>query len=349
MALLCRRQQVPVTKSRVERSFHVKLGQIYELAVSMGIKADPRQKRDIDKLLKKEKEAFERLDDSEKADYDRERLTNPYTDTRVLYGDPDTEVKSILAGVDMEAQEMLLADRLREKGTRVDAVMAHHPEGKSLAALAEVMGVQADIWHMAGVPINIGEAILEGRQNEVMRSVLPLNHQRSVQTAELLDIPLLCVHTPCDNLVNGFLQKRFNRKGEKLTLAEVVEHLKAVPEYAEAARNNAGPRIVVGTEKRRAGRILVDMTGGTGGPSESLEKLSAAGVGTLVGMHMSEKNRKEAEKHKVNVVIAGHDSSDSVGMNLFLDELQKKGIDVIGCSGFIRVSRVKSNRKSKKK
>jgi putative NIF3 family GTP cyclohydrolase 1 type 2 len=314
----------------------------------MGIKADPRPKRDIEKLLKKEKEAFDKLDDKEQKDFDNDRLTNPFADTRVLYGDPNTEVKNILAGVDMEAQEMLLADRLREKGTRVDLVMAHHPEGKSLAALAEVMAVQADIWHMAGVPINVGEAILEGRQNEVMRSVLPLNHQRSVQTAQLLEIPLICVHTPCDNLVNGFLQKQFNRKGEKMTLGEVVDHLKEIPEYAEAARQNAGPRIVVGSEKRRAGRILVDMTGGTGGPSESLEKLAAAGVGTLVGMHMSEKNRKEAEKHKLNVVIAGHDSSDSVGMNLFLDELEKKGVQVTACSGLFRVSRAKKPSRKKK-
>ncbi|MHB0916131.1 MAG: Nif3-like dinuclear metal center hexameric protein [Thermoleophilia bacterium] len=326
----------------------MKLGQIYELAVAMGVKADPRQKRDIDKMLAREKEAYDKLEADQQQDFDAERLTNPFADTRVLYGSEDTEVKTLLAGVDMEAQEMLLADRLREKGTPIDLVVAHHPEGKSLAALADVMGVQADIWHMAGVPINIGEAILEGRQSEVMRSVLPLNHQRSVQTAELLDIPLMCVHTPCDNLVNAFLQKQFDRKADKLTLGEVVKLLKEIPEYGEAARNNAGPRVVVGSEKRRAGRILVDMTGGTGGPSESLEKLADAGVGTLVGMHMSEKNRKEADKHNLNVVIAGHDSSDSVGMNLFFDELEKKGVAIIPCSGFIRHSRVKKAASRKK-
>ncbi|RJQ48043.1 MAG: NGG1p interacting factor NIF3 [Gaiellales bacterium] len=327
----------------------MKIGQIYDLAVAMGIKADPRPKRDIDRLLKKEKEAFDKLEEKERQDFDDERLTNPFADTRLLYGDPSLEVKTILAGVDMEAQEMLLADRLREKGAAVDLVLAHHPEGKSLAALADVMGVQADIWHMAGVPINIGEAILEARQNEVMRGVMPLNHQRSVQTAELLDIPLMCVHTPCDNLVNTYLQKLFDRQGDGLTLGDVVDRLREVPEYAEAARLNAGPRIIIGSEKRRAGKILVDMTGGTGGPSESLEKLADAGVGTLVGMHMSEKNRKEAEKHKVNVVIAGHDSSDSVGMNLFLDEVEKKGVKVIPCSGLIRISRVKKPKPRKKK
>ena len=326
----------------------MKIGQIYDLAVSMGIKADPRPKRDMEKLLKQEKEDYDKLDEKERDDFDTERLTNPYADTRILYGDRGTEVKNILAGVDMEAQEILLADRLREKGKPVDLVLAHHPEGKSLAALADVMGVQADIWHMAGVPINIGEAILEGRQSEVMRSVLPLNHQRSVQTAELLDVPLMCVHTPCDNLVNGFLQKQFDRKSGQLTLGEVVEHLKCIGEYKKAVRLNAGPRVVVGSEKRRAGRIMVDMTGGTGGPSESMERLADAGVGTLVGMHMSEKNRKEAEKNKINVIIAGHDSSDSIGMNLLLDEIEKKGVNIIPCSGFTRVSRLKKASRKKK-
>jgi len=310
----------------------------------MGIKSDPRGKREVDKLLAREKEAFDKLPEDEQKEYDQERLSNPFADSRILYGDPDHDVWSIMAGVDMEAQEILLADRLREKGRKIDLALAHHPEGKALASLSEVMNVQADVWHNAGVPINIGEAVLEGRISEVMRLMLPLNHQRPVQAAELLDLPLMCVHTPCDNLVTSHLQKHFDRKGEGLTLKEVREELLKYPEYKQASLNNAGPTIVVGSEKRRAGKILVDMTGGTGGPAESLEKLAAAGVGTIIGMHISEKNREEAEKHKVNVVIAGHDSSDSIGINLFLDELEKKGVEVIPCSGLYRVSRVKKKR-----
>lgn len=322
----------------------MKLEEIYRLAVTIGIKADPRGKREVDRLLAREKESFDKLSTEEKEDYDQERLANPYADSRMLFGDPAADIRSIMVGVDMEAQELLLADRLREKGRKVDLVLAHHPEGKALAALSEVMGVQADVWYNAGVPINVGEAVLEGRINEVMRLMLPLNHQRPVQAAELLDIPLMCVHTPCDNLVTSNLQKHFDKKGDKLTLKEVREELLKYPEYKMAARDNAGPTIVVGSEKRRAGRILVDMTGGTGGPSESLEKLAAAGVGTLIGMHISEKNREEAEKHKMNVVIAGHDSSDSIGINLFVDELEKKGVEIIPCSGLYRVSRVKKKK-----
>ncbi|MBE0429965.1 MAG: NGG1p interacting factor NIF3 [Thermoleophilia bacterium] len=332
----------------------MKLVDIYNLAVSMGIKTDPRGKREVDKFLKKQKEAYEKLSDEDKELYDTERLTNPFADTRILSGDFATEVKAILAGIDMEAAEIMLADRLREKGRRVDLVMSHHPEGKALAALADVMDVQADIWHKAGVPINVGEAVLEGRQAEVGRLMLSLNHQRPVQTAHLLGLPFMCCHTPTDNLVANELQKFFDRRRD-LTLGDVRDDLKKnYPEYREAARQNAGPTIVVGKESRRAGKVLVDMTGGTGGPSESMENLAQAGVGTLVGMHISEKNREAAEKHKINVVIAGHNASDSLGINLFLDELEKKGVEIIPCSGLFRVSRLRkpakrTARKSTKK
>ena len=53
------------------------------------------------------------------------------------------------------------------------------------------------------------------------------------------------------------------------------------------------------------------------------------------------KIRKEAEKANVNVVVAGHISSDSLGMNIILDELEKKGLEVIPFAGLIRVKRNK--------
>ena len=63
------------------------------------------------------------------------------------------------------------------------------------------------------------------------------------------------------------------------------------------------------------------MTGGTSGSKNIYEKLSQAGIGTIVGMHISEEHRKKAEENHVNVVIAGHISSDNLGLNLILDEL----------------------------
>lgn len=79
---------------------------------------------------------------------------------------------------------------------------------------------------------------------------------------------------------------------------------------------------------------------GEGSP-KIYEKMAQVGIGTIVGMHMSEEHKKEAETANINVIVAGHMSSDSLGMNMFLDELEKKGIEIIPCSGFIRISRNK--------
>ncbi len=316
----------------------MKLKDIYALAVKTGIDADPRGKDVIEAGLAKKREAFDKLSDEEKALFDAEKLTNPYSDTRILAGEPEAEIGGLLAGIDMESPEILLADRLRERGERIDLVMAHHPEGSALAALDEVMDMQADIWHHFGVPINIGDIMIDRRAKEVQRALSPANHDRPVDAARLLGLALLCVHTPADNLVSRFLQKRFDEEAP-LYLDDVVKLLKGIPEYQAAVRINAGPRVIAGTGNKRAGKVLVMMTGGTGGPEESIERLADAGVGTVVEMHMDEKLRKKAEEHHINVVIAGHIASDNIGVNLWLDKLEAEGLAVKTCSGIVRVKR----------
>lgn len=316
----------------------MKLKEIYDLAVNLGVKADPRGQSALKKILKKAKDDYKKLSKKEKTFFDKERFTNPYADTRILVGELEAEVKTVLAGIDMEVGEVLLADRLRERGKAIDLILSHHPEGKALAALHEVMKLQADVWHQFGVPINVGDALIGERAKEVFRAFLPLNHNRAVDVAKLLGMSLMCVHTPADNLVTEFLQKNIEKKKPE-TVGDVVDLLSDIPEYSEATKLNTAPTIIAGDSSRRAGKVMVDMTGGTEGPEDAVKKLSEAGVGTLVGMHMSEKLRKIADESKLNVVIAGHIASDSLGLNLFLDKIEVKGVKIIPCSGFIRVKR----------
>lgn len=316
----------------------MKLKEIYDGVVTMGIEHDPRGQEVVRKQLEKERKKIEDLKEEEKKDVDQDRFFNPYSDTRVLFGDLDREVSRILVGVDMEVGEVLLADRLGEKGQRIDLIMAHHPEGKATAGLYDVMHLQEDLLAQLGVPINVAEGIMAGRIAEVRRGLMPMNHNRAVDAAKLLDIPLMCCHTPADNMVTEFVQKHLDAR-ECETLGDVVKALKEIPEYAEAVKTGAGPTLVVGAQERRAGKIFVDMTGGTSGSEDAYAKLSVAGVGTLVVMHIGEKHRKEAEKNHVNVIIAGHMASDSLGMNLILDELVKRGVEVLPCSGLIRIQR----------
>lgn len=318
----------------------MKIRDIYERAVKKGIDADPRGREEVVRGLEQAKKEYDELKDKDKKAFDAERLTNPYSDSRVLYGDPDGDVKRVLVGVDMEIGEVLLADRLRDRGKPVDLMIAHHPEGRAMANLYDVMDMQSGILLKYGVPINVAEDIMDERIKEVERRLLPANHTRAIDAARLLDIPFMCLHTPADNCVTGFLQSMFDDKKPYL-VKDIVNMLKDIPEYATSITEvTVGPKVVCGSEKRKAGKVFVDMTGGTGGSKHAFEKLSIAGVSTIVGMHISEDHRKEAGKHHMNVVIAGHISSDNLGINLLLDAVLSNDVEVLCTSGFRRVARV---------
>ncbi|MDY0087776.1 MAG: NGG1p interacting factor NIF3 [Coriobacteriia bacterium] len=317
----------------------IKLKDVYRIAIEQGIAADARSRAEIDRVLASAKTAYDKLDEEERAFFDTEKLTNPYADTRISVGDHDLEVRGVMVGIDMEAAEVLLADRLREKGEPIDLIFAHHPEGAGYAGLHEVMYMQADLWAAQGVNIGAADALIAPRAEEIRRKILPANHYRAIDAARLLGFAMMSCHTPADNSVNTFVQ-RFLEAESPGTLGEILKSLRTIPEYADAARKGYGPTLIQGTASARPGRIVVDMTGGTEGPREALERLSAAGVGTLVGMHYSEEHRKRAEELKLNLVIAGHISSDTLGMNLVLDEIERAGdIEVHCTSGMVRVKR----------
>jgi putative NIF3 family GTP cyclohydrolase 1 type 2 len=101
----------------------------------------------------------------------------------------------------------------------------------------------------------------------------------------------------------------------------------------------APPKIVSGTEDSRCGKIYVDMTGGTEGSKNIFESYATSGVSTIVGMHLSEDGLENAKKANLNVVIAGHISSDTLGLNLLFDDVEKEGaLEIVGVSGFERIA-----------
>ncbi len=294
--------------------------QIYKLALEMGARADFRPKSQIEKHLKRIREKYKKLAKDEQKLFDVEKLTNPYPDTRVHFESGVENIKRVMAGIDIDSAEIMIARYLSNHNPKkpIDLIIAHHPVGKALADLSEVMHLQADVLAQYGVPINIAESVLKPKISEVSRGVNPVNHFKPVDTARLLSISLMNVHTPADNLVASFVEKKI-KKDKPEYVGEVLKSLLEIPEYKEAAKLGAGPVLFTGSEDSRAGKIvLTEITGGTEGSPKIYEKMAQAGIGTVISMHQSEEHRKEAEKAHINVVIAGHISSDSIGMNLFL-------------------------------
>lgn len=313
----------------------MKIKEIFDLSTKMGIAADFRGSEGVAKFLARKKKKYESLSETAKKEFDLEKLNNPYLDSRIHNVAEDKEIKKILAGIDIDTSELLLAKQLND----IDLVIGHHPLGKALADLGDAVELQSDILNYYGVPINIAESLTFPRMSEVARGVSASNHQKTIDAARLLKINLMNTHSSCDNLVASFLKNKIEQENPE-TVEDLMNLLKSIPEYKEAEKNKAGPKIFVGNPERRCGKtVLIEISGGTGGSSKLYEKMAQVGIGTTVAMHMSEENRKEAEASHLNVIIAGHISSDSLGMNLFLDELEKNGIEIVPCSGLIRVKR----------
>ncbi len=302
----------------------------------MAIEADFRGKDGIGKILKLRRNKYDKMSLEEKDEFDINALESPYSDSRILHIAQEGDIKRVLVGIDIEPSELLLA---KEIGN-IDLVISHHPLGRGLTTLAEVMDLQCDVLSYYGVPINVAEGLMKERMSEVARGVNVRNNERTVDAARILGINLMCLHTTSDNLAAAFLKKEIEGK-DLSRLEDLMKILKDIPEYKKAIVHGSGPKIYVGSPENRCGKIaLTEITGGTEGSPKLYEKMANVGIGTVVGMHISEEHKKEADAAHLNVVIAGHMSSDSLGMNIILDELEKRGVEIIPCSGFIRVSRV---------
>jgi hypothetical protein len=90
----------------------MKIKEIFDLSIKLGIEADFRGKERISKNLLRRKKEYEKLSEEKKADFDMEALINPYMDSRIYNIAEDKEIKKVLAGIDIEGEELLLADKM---------------------------------------------------------------------------------------------------------------------------------------------------------------------------------------------------------------------------------------------
>ncbi len=320
----------------------MKLDRLYKKAVQVGIANDLRGKKEIARILKVEKDKFSTLKKDEMEFYDKDRLFNPYADSRVLNGSLQLDIKTAIVGIDMQVGEILLTYLLnKDFGKKIDLIISHHPESYALAQLFDVMKLQADLIAEHGISISVAEQLMQTRISEIERRLMPVNHTRAVDAAKILGIPMMCIHTPSDNCVTNFLKKTFEKK-KPATLKDLMLILKNIPEYKRSAKLQAPPKILNGSENNRCGKIFVEMTGGTEGSKDIYQRYASSGISTLVGMHYSEEHLEHAKNAKLNVVVAGHVSSDVLGLNLLFEEIEKEEkLEFIGISGFERIRRTR--------
>jgi len=264
-----------------------------------------------------------------------------FKDSNILFESGNREIRRTAVGIDIESEEILVISELNKRGKNVDLVIAHHPEGKGIYHLYEMVKLQEELLMRSGVQVSTAEGILGESYSKYKKAYTSVNYNRAIETAKLMNINFMNIHTPADNMVHSYIIKIMEEK-KPHNLKDIIDILLEEEEYKKAEKEGAGPVIISGKPEYRAGKIYVDMTGGVEASKKMYKAMEAAGVSTIIGMHMSEEHLEEAKKNNINVIMAGHMASDSLGMNLILDEIEKREPfeEIIEMSGFRRVKRV---------
>ena len=243
---------------------------------------------------------------------------------------PGENIKKVIMGVDMDTAELLLAKQLG-----YDCVVSHHPKNTNPDML-DVMDTHILRLEKLGVPRNRSQKALNKRKDNLSYAKHVTNTRRSESAAKLMNMPYVSLHTPADIIGEAIVQKHLDEKfGSKpeTTLGDIVTALEEIGEYKNSARK---PVIRVGNKKSFAGKIYVLMSGYTGPGADILKQYFEGGVGTLILMHIPEADVKALKEHNYgNVIVAGHMSSDSLGMNVIADEWRKQGVEVTMISGVV--------------
>jgi len=241
-------------------------------------------------------------------------------------------VRRIFATIDCDVADLLMARVLR-----CDTILTHHPEGVTSLQGWKLIALQIEQMVECGVPVAKAEAAIQRRTQSVELNSHARNYARVVQAAQLLNVSLLNVHLPCDLITRRLITEKmapFNRPESRATVAEVVAALQEFPEQKLAATE---PKVRLGAPDRLAGRVAVAMAGYTNGGVDVLRAYFEAGVGTVLMMHFPEADLKEAREQKLagNLVVTGHMASDSIGINVYLDELEKRGLELVRAGGIV--------------
>jgi putative NIF3 family GTP cyclohydrolase 1 type 2 len=241
-----------------------------------------------------------------------------------------TNIKKALFGIDMGTAELLLAKELG-----FDLVVSHHPEISNPDMLNILEDTAIEKLESLGVPKNHGQKLIAKRRETLSYWMQARNADRSESAARLMKMPFMSVHTPADIITENFLQNIIDKKLKKdAKLKDVLALLNEVPEYKHSNRK---PIIRIGNDDSFAGKVYVDMAGFMDPGPKVYEEFFKAGVGTLILMHIDEKDVETLRKLEIgNIIVYPHMASDSIGVNIIIKEWEKLGVQTTIMSGMVK-------------
>jgi len=250
-----------------------------------------------------------------------------------VYVESPGEVRRVLFGVDVDVGELLYA---RDAG--FDAVLAHHPVGdRAHLDLAQVVRRQVRQMVAEGVPAGVAEAAVAQRLERPQRALHVANVNRVVDTARLVGVPLANVHLACDIIGRQAIVDLLAAHASPASrVSDAIDWLAALPEMTNGYTR---PEAWVGSGDLSLGRYTVAMAGGISGGHPAFREYFRAGVDTIFAMHIPEEDlarlRDDPLAQGRTLVVTGHMSTDSIGINRVIAGLEAQGIAVTRTSGVI--------------
>jgi hypothetical protein len=158
-----------------------------------------------------------------------------------------------------------------------------------------------------------------------------------VDGARLVGMPLCNVHLACDIITrNAIIDVLRSNATAASTVSDAIAWLEAAfPEYRNG---HAQPEVWVGSVETRLGRWTVAIAGGINGGYPVFSEYFRAGVDTIFAMHIEEgdlQRLRGVADEDDTLVITGHVTSDSIGINVVIRELEQRGVEVVRTSGVV--------------
>ncbi len=232
---------------------------------------------------------------------------------------PGRNVKRALFSIDAGTAEILLAKQLG-----YDLLIAHHPVGPARLTFADVVGRHVDFMTEKGVPKRVAETAASELVDRIRVRSHPANYLHEMDVARLVGMPFMNVHLPIDQVTRDFLLKAIDRAKAR-TVGELIRKLQTIPEFDRAATKI---ELRMGERENKLGKWVLVFAAGTNGGYPVAKAYFENGVDTVIYLHVDDGELQKLRKDcKGNLVVLGHMAGDSIGVNLFLKELKKAGVD----------------------
>jgi len=315
----------------------MKFGELYDKSIEIGIEKDPRGREGIEEHLSSVRQRYESLPDTERASFDVERLTNPFGDTRIVLGDRDTELDTVVTGIHIGKPEILMAGQLRQAGKEA-VIIAHHTTmfaGRALASVEDTVWPMVHRLEMVGVEKAVAEELVTSFWQAMEASSLKARSDASTfQIAQALDVPVISIHTPCDLSHQAETIEAFTTAA---TVGEAVSRLSALPEWAYSAAIGKPITVSAGDPNAAVGKAFFSQAVGwrpaleTGIWKAALE----AGANTLVVTDAPPDLVDFARSYGACVASLPHDMTDVRGMRLLYDQVfEDQDVTIVPCAGY---------------